>query len=272
MTMLEIDAANALSYAFTPPSTEDGCTFVFFNALTGDQAMWEGEIGETLRGAGYGTLSFNFRGQSGSPIGTDVTVNAGQMTVDSARILNHVKPPRAILVGLSIGGLFAAQAWLDGLDDADVSGIVFINTLRRDGPRLEWINASMLRCADIGGLGLMRDIFMPLITNEEFLATVRADFLQDSGYEALRPEDDNYKLLACGGTANWELPYEKIGIPVLVMTGLQDRLFYVEADVAERTARMPRATRLDMPDAAHLIPVERPGSFAQALLDFAASH
>ena len=53
------------------------------------------------------------------------------------------------------------------------------------------------------------------------------------------------------------------------MTGQQDRLFYVEADVAERTARMPNARRIDMADAAHMMPAERSGAFTQALLDFA---
>jgi len=271
MSLLEIDAANGISYAYTPPSDPDGFTFVFFNALTGDVGMWEGDIGETLRNAGHGTLSFNFRGQANSPIGDDIVIDAAQMTADGALILNHVQPPRAVLVGLSIGGLFAVQAWLDGLDDVEVSGIVFINTLRRDGARLEWINSGIVRCIEVGGLDLMRDLFMPLITNEEFQETARPNFLQDGPYEVLTPSDDNYRLLASGGTADWDVPYEEVDIPVLVMTGQQDRLFYVEADVAERTMRMPNATRLDMPDAAHLIPAERPEAFAQALLDFANS-
>jgi len=271
MSLLEIDAANAISYNFKPPTSDDGYTFVFFNALTGDVGMWEGEIGEALRSAGHGTLSFNFRGQENSPIGDDVTIDADQVTADSARILNHVKPPRAVLVGLSIGGLFAVRAWLDGLNDVNVSGIVFINTLRRDGPRLEWINSGMMRCIEVGGLELMRDLFMPLITNEDFQATVRANFLTDQTYTPLTPGENNYRLMACGGTATWDLPYEKIDLPVLVMTGQQDRIFYDEKDVAARSARMPNATRLDMADASHMLPVERPAAFSSALLAFAAS-
>ncbi len=269
MSVLEFDTNNAIAYTHTPPTAADGKTFVFFNALTGDAGMWEGEIGEGLRAAGHGTLSFNFRGQAGSPIGDDVQINAAQMAADSGRVLEHVKPARAVLVGLSIGGLFAVQAWLDGLDDVEVSGIVFVNTLRRDGPRLKWINDGMMRCVEIGGLDLMRDLFMPLITNEDFQAEVRPNFLGDGGYTALTPTDNDHRLLACGGTADWELPYEKIDLPVLVMTGQQDRLFYVEADVAERTARMPNARRIDMADAAHMMPAERSGAFTQALLDFA---
>ncbi len=271
MPSLEIDAANAMSYTHTPPSSDTGCTFVFFNALTGEAGMWEGEIGDALRTAGHGTLSFNFRGQAHSPIGDDVVIDAAQMTADCAVMLNHIKPVRAVLVGLSIGGLFAVQAWLDGLDSVDVSGVVFINTLRRDGARLEWINSGMVRCIEVGGLDLMRDLFMPLITNEEFQQTARPNFLKDQEYVPLTPKDNDYRLLASGGTANWDLPYERIDLPVLVLTGQQDRLFYVEQDVADRCARMPNVTRVDMADAAHMLPVERPEAFTKSLLDFVAA-
>ena len=110
MSVLEFDNANSIFYTYNPPTSDAGVTFVFFNALTGDFGMWEGEIGDALRDAGHGTLSFNFRGQAQSPIGRDVTIDAAQMTADSALVLEHVKPPRAVLVGLSIGGLFAIQA------------------------------------------------------------------------------------------------------------------------------------------------------------------
>jgi len=270
MSVLEFDSANNIYYTYNAPTRDDGVTFVFVNALTGDYGMWEGEIGETLRAAGHGTLSFNFRGQAQSPIGSDVKIDAAQMTADTACLLEHVKPQRAVLAGLSIGGLFAIQAWLDGLKDVDVIGNVFINTLRRDGPRLQWINDGMTRCAEVGGLDLMRDLFMPLITNEEFQATVRQNFLTDKGYTPMTSADNDYNLLSAGSTANWDVPYEKIDLPVLVLTGQQDRLFYVEQDVADRTARMPNARRVDMANAAHMLPAERPAEFSKILIDFAA--
>ena len=270
MSVLEFDSANSIFYTHHEPTSDTGVTFVFVNALTGDYGMWEGEIGDALRAAGHGTLSFNFRGQAQSPIGSDVKIDAAQMTADTARVLEHVKPRRAVLAGLSIGGLFAIQAWLNGLDDVEVVGNVFINTLRRDGPRLQWINDGMMRCVEVGGLDLMRDLFMPLITNEEFQATVRENFITDNGYTALTPADNDYNLLAAGGTANWDVPYEKIDMPVLVLTGLQDRLFYVEDDVEERTNRMPNAKRINMANASHMMPMERPAEFSQALIDFAS--
>ena len=63
-------------------------------------------------------------------------------------LLAQLDPPAPILVGLSIGGLFAAQAYLAG---APAIGLVLINTLRKPSQRLEWINQAMVRLARLGG-------------------------------------------------------------------------------------------------------------------------
>jgi hypothetical protein len=47
-----------------------------------------------------------------------------------------------VVVGLFIGGLYAAKSILAGLD---VAGLVLINTLQKSGLRLDWINTGTLR-------------------------------------------------------------------------------------------------------------------------------
>ena len=76
-------------------------------------------------------------------------------------------------------------------------------------------------------------------------------------------------LLKSGATADWEINYEAIDAPVLSISGLQDRVFYNAQDVIELSARMPQCERLDMVDAGHMIPVERPAELADALIAFA---
>lgn len=53
------------------------------------------------------------------------------------------------------------------------------------------------------------------------------------------------------------------------MTGLQDRVFHEAAAVESLSARLPRARRIDLDDAGHLIPLERPAETVQALVEFA---
>jgi len=86
----------------------------------------------------------------------------------------------------------------------------------------------------------------------------------------LSPESGHYKLLAeAGREADWDLPYERLDLPVLVITGLQDHVF-LERDVVETLfARIPDGRRADMPAAGHLIPSEQPEAFAEVLISFA---
>jgi pimeloyl-ACP methyl ester carboxylesterase len=180
--------------------------------------------------------------------------------------LEAVAPPRPILVGLSIGGLFAARAWLQG---AAAEGLVLINTLRRPGPRLDWVNRGMARAARTGGLQLLMDVYLPLLVNEEKLAALRPTCLGEAPYEPLDPAHGHMNLLTWAAEADWDLPYERLDLPVLIMTGLQDRVFYEASALESLSARLPRARQITLDDAGHLIPLERPAETVEALLDFA---
>ncbi|MGD9172595.1 MAG: hypothetical protein PVF29_00445 [Desulfobacterales bacterium] len=79
---------------------------------------------------------------------------------DAGKLLTAVSPVRPIFVGLSIGGLFASRVWLAG---SEAIGLVLINTLRREGPRLKWIGDALVRAVEVGGLPLFRDLFLPLL-------------------------------------------------------------------------------------------------------------
>jgi len=142
MPELPLGPRDCLFYEYTEPNKAAGCTFVFFNALTGDISGWEDVIGPMVREKGHGTLVYNMRGQSYSRFSKGLRLDAGLVVEDAGRLLEQVKPVRPVFVGLSIGGLFAIQAWLAG---AESLGIVLINTLRRNGPRLQWIGDALVR-------------------------------------------------------------------------------------------------------------------------------
>ena len=268
MSVLEISPNDGLYYEYFPANKEKAFTFVFFNALTGDTTSWEAQIAPSLREAGHGTLAYNMRGQVNSPFSADVKLDATLVVEDAHRLLQQLRPSRPLLVGLSIGGLFAAQTWLKG---TEADGLVLINTLREDGPRLRWIGDALVRAVEVGGLELFRDLFLPLLMNEDWLSAQRENFVKPgTEYTPLDPDSGHYKLLAeAGRTADWNLPYEKITLPTLVITGTQDHVFLEREVVEELFARMPAARRLDMTQAGHLIPAERPQLLTDALLDFA---
>jgi pimeloyl-ACP methyl ester carboxylesterase len=257
---------DALELAHQPPATRDGLTFVFFNALTGDAASWDAVIGPALRGQGHGTLLWNFRGQPDSPFGDPASIGATQIVADAVALLEAERPARPIYVGLSIGGLFAAQTHLVG---QTCVGLLLINTLRQPGPRLEWINRAVLRAALTGGPRLIQDLYLPLLTSPDWQRANRANFLKDGAYAPLDPDSGTARLLAAGIKADWDVPWERLEVPALVLSGLQDRVFFDAADVTALSARLPQAERIDLPDVGHLVSMERPQAVVDACLALA---
>ncbi len=268
MSYYSLGPQDGLYYEHHPSQNENAATFVFFNALTGDTAAWEGVIGPILRDAGYGTLAYNLRGQTDSPFSPGVELSEDLIVADASKLMEALKPARPIFVGLSIGGLFASRVWLAG---SDAIGLVLINTLRRDGARLKWIGDALVRAVEIGGLPLFRDLFLPLLMNEDWLEKNRSAFLSPHpDYTALEPESGHYKLLSeAGRQSNWDIPYSRLSLPTLVITGLQDHVF-LEKDVVDSLfIEIPDGRRIDMPDAGHLIPGEQPEALADHLITFA---
>ena len=268
MSLLQLGPHDGLYYEHHRPAGGAGGTFVFFNALTGDTAAWETVICPILRDAGYGTLTYNMRGQAHSPFSPDIELGEKLIVADAAKLLAEVAPVRPLLVGLSIGGLFAIRARLAG---AEAIGLVLINTLRRQGPRLRWIGDALVRAVEVGGLPLFRDLFLPLLTGEDWLQKNRPAFLlSDSEYSALAPDSGHYKLLSeAGRDADWNVAYDRLDLPTLVITGLQDHVF-LERDVVDSLfAKIPDGRRIDMPAAGHLIPSEQPEALAEFLISFA---
>ncbi len=265
MALLTLGPGEGLHYEYDPPG-DAGKTFVFVNALTGNTGMWQAEIGPALRAEGYGTLAYNLRGQQDSPFKPGTRLDEDLIAGDLTRLLQEVEPPRPILVGLSIGGLFAVRAWLRG---GAAEGLVLINTLRRPGPRLDWINRATTKAVATGGLQLLMDLYLPMLVNDDKLIALRPTCLGEAPYQPLDPGHGHANLLTCAAEADWDLPYEQLDLPVLVMTGLQDRVFYEPAAVEALTARLPKARSVTIDNAGHLIPLERPAETVQALRDFA---
>lgn len=260
----------SIYYLHHTASTPGAPTFIFFNPLTGDTGNWEAAIAPQLRDMGFGTLCFDYLGQTQSPFDPQTRLTSKKIVDDAVSLLQTVQPDNPIFVGLSIGGLYAARAWIAG---AVANKLVLINTLRIDGPRLKWIGDALVRAVEIGGLDLFRDMFLPLLMNEDWITDNRENFLSDpAGYTPLAKESGTYKLLAeAGPSADWDLLYERLTLPTLVVTGLQDHVFLEPQAVDELFQRLPRAERLDLPDAGHLIPGEHPDRIVEILNDVATS-
>ncbi len=265
MSELEISAGEKLYYEYVAPSTETK-TFVFVNALTGNTGMWSGAICQSLQAAGFGTLCYNFRGQIDTTFADETDLTPDLIVNDLGRLMVKVNPPSPILVGLSIGGLFAAQAYLAG---TKACGMVLINTLRKLGQRLDWINQAMVRMATIGGSRLVMMANMPTIASPDLLAKMWDTSFSDEPYEQPMKSDGLLRLMIGSLQTEWDFAYEKLNLPILILTGKYDRVFRIDADIEELKARIPEVEEKFYHDAGHLIPLENPGQFTNDLMRFA---
>jgi 3-oxoadipate enol-lactonase len=181
-------------------------------------------------------------------------------------IVETLEIKRPVLAGLSIGGLFATQAHLAGLD---MAGLVLINTLQQIGPRIVWINDAVVRVMEVGGPQLMGDMMTPLLWGADWLAANRKAIIKpDTDYQPLDKNSGTYNLLKNMGAADWNVDYEHITCAVLVIMGLNDRVFF-DADVVDKLVRrIPNVRRIDVENAGNMLPAEAPQPLISALLNF----
>ncbi len=260
----KLSETDAIHYLHHAPTCEGAPTFVFVNALTGSTDAWEAMVAPALREQGFGTLAWNFRGQAESRFDPELELTDAVITADLERLLVEIEPARPILVGLSIGGLYAARAVLGG---ARVEGLVLLNTLREINPRIDWVNTAMAQIMGHGGVGLFLDALFPLLVNGDFAARARDNFLKGD-YAPLPPEHGHMNLMRNAAHSDWRLDYDALALPVLVITGLQDRVF-LDMDVVDRLfAKLPDARREEWAEIGHLLPQEAPERLAASLARF----
>ena len=265
MSDIHFDSSNSVFYLHTRPKREASPTFVFVNALTGSTDHWEAAVAPELRKRGFGTLSYNFRGQDKSSFGRGTELTNSLIVDDLSYLLREISPRAPILTGLSIGGLYASQAYAQG---APASGIVLLNTLREINPRIARINDALPHYVATGGAALFMGLMMPLLTNPDFASGVRSNYL-NGPYTPLDPDHGHANLMRNSVDTDWDFDWSSLDLPVLSITGLHDRVFRDPEIIDRLFSLLPDARREDWDDAGHLLPLERPLKLAESLAKFA---
>lgn len=266
MPFVEVSSDSAIYFQHHAPKGVQP-TFVFVNSNGATTEVWEALICPRLRDMGFGTLTLDYRGQGQTRYGSTATLLPDQIVSDIRKVLTHVAPARPILVGLSIGGLYAMQSYLQGVP---AEAIVLINTLRKPGALVEWVAELEGRLLLLGGMDLVKDCFRPLLCSPKDLAILRPDRLKSTPYVPYTHDNPRHRLGTGVKQANWDVPYEKLNVPVLVLTGLHDRLFRVQQHVDELVARIPHPKVVTFPDSGHALHEEQPEEFIAAIASFAA--
>ncbi|HZD37603.1 MAG TPA: alpha/beta fold hydrolase, partial [Actinomycetes bacterium] len=251
-----------------PPATVygDGTPVVLLHAFPLDSRMWLPQV-EAL--GGYQVIVPDLRGFGSAREQAAEVTPMDLLADDLAKLLDERELERAVLCGLSMGG-YVALAFARRHPER-LGGLALCNT--RPGADSENAKATRLSMAErllAEGVDFLPEAMVPRLLGETALkerpdlaGEVTATILdQDprgiaAAQRGMAERSDSTGVL--GG----------IGVPTLVVTGLEDRL--ISPDEGVRMAAEIRDARLiQVPDAGHLVNLERPDPVNEALLDFLA--
>jgi len=251
-----------LVYNVEGPRT--GLPVVFVHGFPFSQEMWKPQV-EALKGSLY-TVTYDMRGFGKSDVGD------GQYTIeyfvdDLIALLDHLKIPRAVAVGLSMGGYvvlraaerrpdrFRALVLSDTRSEADNNE----GKIRRAIQALAVKKEGMKKFAD----SFLGSVFYPG-TMEKLPDTVQ---LIRRIMESTSPVAAAGTLIALAARTDTTPALFNMNIPVLILVGQHDILTPPSASYAMKE-KLPDAGLHIIPEAAHLSNLENPGEFNGHLLNF----
>ena len=82
---------------------------------------------------------------------------------------------------------------------------------------LQWINEAMVAMARAGGSRLLMTANLPMLVNPEQLVAMRASIMTGEPFAPMAPADGLMRLMEGSLETNWDFPYEKLRLPVLLI-------------------------------------------------------
>ncbi|WP_320069498.1 alpha/beta hydrolase [Micromonospora sp. RTGN7] len=263
MTKIEINGAN-LAY----DDTGSGTPVVLLHAGIADRRMWREQI--PALAAQHRVIAVDLRGYGDSELPAAPFAHHD----DVIGLLDALAVPRGALVGCSFGGAVAIDTALTHPDR--VSALALFGTAVGGN---EWSEEANDLWDDLVGDTDPQDFAASAAGEVRFWVVGPGRRPEDVDPELIRFADEMdrralaaERALSAVDVAELDPPaIERLGelrIPVLVTAGAAD-----VPDIgrlADRiAAEVPGAVRLpDVPDAGHLLPLERPDAVNSALLDF----
>lgn len=244
-------------------TTGSGPAVVLLHPVGLDRSFWGGLPNALARS--NTVVAVDTAGHGASPD----AARPGRMrdrVAQTAAVLEEIGPGKAVLVGVSFGGMIAQQLAIERPDL--VSGLVLggcpaaIPASARQAILKRGADAEANGMASVMEATLERWFTAPFLSSDE-VARVRARLLADSpanwaaAWEAIAEHDALARL-------------NDLAMPVLVLAGERDAATSLDAKRA-LAAAIPGSRLTVLPNAPHMMHIECPGPFGDAVLDFLLS-
>ncbi|KQQ26353.1 3-oxoadipate enol-lactonase [Methylobacterium sp. Leaf125] len=255
-------AGLAMNYDLTGPS--DAPVVAFSHSLGATLTMWDGMVTRLCQR--YRVLRYDIRGHGGSAT-HDAPVEITDLARDLTGLLDILNIPRAHIVGLSLGGMIG-QALAGAVPERPLS-LTLMATSAHLPSEATWTNrAATARTNGMAAIvePTLERWFTPGFASRApaVIAPIRAAFIacDPVGYAT-----------ACGAIGRMDLRPQlaRVVAPTLILAGRDDPS--TPPTMAEEIcAGIPQAELVLLPQAAHMLSVERPEAVASYLLGFLDRH
>jgi 3-oxoadipate enol-lactonase len=235
-------------------------TLVFVNSLGTDQRIWNG-VRAALPPA-WATLAYDKRGHGLSDLGA-TPHSIDDHVADLAGLMDHLGIARAVICGVSVGGLIA-QGFCHWHPDR-VAGLLLSNTALKIGDDASW--NTRIAAVETGGIAALADGIIERWFSPGYRTPGNAAF---AGYTNMlvRQSAAGYAATCAAiRDADFTAKSPAIAVPTLCVAGDSD-LATPPALVEALAAAIPGAEYQLIARAGHLPMIEQPAVFAALLTDF----
>lgn len=234
---------------------------VFANSLGTDFRIWDDVVARL--GARFRILLYDKRGHGLSEVG-DSPYRIADHVADLAALLDELAVERAVICGLSVGGLIAQGLYASRPDL--VSALILCDTAHRIGDAETW--GQRIAAIEKGGIAAISDA----ILERWFTRNLReSDPVQLAGWRAMltrTPAAGYLGTCAAIRDADFTEEAKRIAVPALCIVGEEDGA--TPPDLMRETAALiPGCGYEVIAGAGHLPCIEQPAVLAEIILNFA---
>ncbi len=260
MTEMNFTEAAGISLHYSDEGQADGLPLVFINSLGTDLRIWDGLVPHFL--PQYRVIRYDKRGHGLSDC-PPAPYSMRDHTRDLAGLLDLLKVSKAVLVGISVGGMITldfAAAWPER-----VVALVLSDTAPQIGTADLWNE----RIAGLRqhGMAAMSETILSRWFTPSYIKREPAAYRGYANMLARMPVEGYTGTCEAIRDADMREAAQRIAAPTLVLCGKED--LATPPDLVRGLCTLiPQSDFQEIPDAAHLPCVEQPGAMAAHMTHF----
>jgi 3-oxoadipate enol-lactonase len=241
-----------------------GVPVILLHGFPLDHRMWRNQV-EVLQ-VNYRVITPDLRGMGGSDVPQD-NITLDHYANDILALMDQLHVEHAVLGGFSMGGYIAFSLLRKAPER--FSALVLADT-KPEGDPQEGRKNRMTMAASLLEKGSVaaRDAMVPKLLSEKAQQQMPklVDEL-DRTISSMNPEGLVHACLAMAFRKDSVSLLPSISVPTLAIVGEKDAITPPEV-MKQMADRIPNSRLVQIPEAAHLTPMETPEAFNTALLEF----